>query len=197
MLIIRQGAHKKARRELCGLFLTVQCLKISAPSECQGQKQQILLLLSQERERDDDETASFKGNSDETEWVSQYFSLSWNVAAIAMSLEGPLHEVINCASIDKNWGEQWIILFASKGIIEACEGIWKVYYSGTHHQFSIGKDHPCMCVLWFSGGSVIKALFGWSNQGQQTNSEQKKFVIWCNNTLLPGLCPITYNDKCQ
>ena len=49
---------------------------------------------------------------------SQYFSLSWNVAAIAMSLEGPLHKVINCASIDKKRGERWIILFA-KGIIEA------------------------------------------------------------------------------
>ena len=51
-------------------------------------------------------------------------------------------------------------------------------------------------ALWFWGGSVMKALFGWSNQGQQTNSEQKENCYQRKYPFL-GPCLIISNDKSQ
>ena len=51
-------------------------------------------------------------------------------------------------------------------------------------------------ALWFWGGSVMKALFGWSNQGQQTNWKQKENYYQQKYPFLRS-CLIISNDHIQ
>ena len=110
-----------------------------------------------------------------------------------MSLVGPLHKVINCASIDKNRWERWIILFACKGIIEAYQGIWRVYITRAPSSvIHFGKDHPRVCSLISRGGSVIKAIV-WLIKPRPTNNLEQKEN--CYEAKIPILWGIITSDN--
>ena len=109
---------------------------------------------------------------------SQYFLLSWNVALRPLlQCRWKVHCTrLSIVQVLTRTGENDELSYLPKGSLrhrEESEGFITraptINYPSAKIIF--------IYAFWFWGGSVTKALFGWSNQGQQTNSEQKKIKI--------------------
>ena len=116
------------------------------------------------------------------------------VFAFAMSLEGPLHKVINFATIDKNWGERWIILFAKRdhwGIKRNLKGLLLL---GIHHHLSISKDHPHVCSLIL--GRLCNEGIVWLIKPRPTNKLRAERKLLSAKIPFLGHCHLmTINEQ--